>query len=228
MALNFNRLPEFWVMLNNLLNHYANSSGDDKFNGVNFYPNAYNVCKTVADSTAYEVHQIAAVMAVVSPGLIWDGNEVAPKVLADLHWNGVPGDQWREFGLGAYPTNLLKAERILDEEMDALRGPKTTNFYLNIMGDYEAVTVDRWMVRAMLNDPFVHKNDMAPSNYDVYQYMASVVEEAARLVQLPPAHMQAIVWHYYRGLFNGRVRRADAKQVKTMNAHELLGAGVVA
>ncbi len=210
MSLTYSDLPYRHQMVLRLLQAYEDATPEDKYNGMCWYEEAKMNCELLSYETPYTVEQIAGIMATVSPGMVWDENESAPKRILDLHWNGVPSYEWT--GFSTYPHNLEKAERIMDEDMSAVKGDKVTNFYKNIMGDTQAVTIDRWMVRVMMDDPFYGtsrggtKDKATMSSSKVYNALADCVREAARLIGINPRELQAIVWTYYRRIHLGRTR----------------------
>lgn len=197
-------------MVMRVLKAWDEASYEDRMEGFTWYDQAYLNCVRLSDLVPYSVEQIAGIMAIVSPGMVWDENEAAPNRIIDLHWNGVPSKEWT--GFSTYPHNLEKAERVMDEDMTAIKGEKVTNFYANIMGDTQAVTIDRWMVRIVMDDPFfgtkrggTHKK-ATMSGKRTYEAIAQAVKDAASLVGVNPRELQATVWTYYRRMHLGRTR----------------------
>lgn len=210
MSLCFKDLPAKHVMVMRVLQAYENASSEDKFHGMVWYDDALLACEDLTADIPYGVEQIAGVMATVSPGMVWDENETAPKRIIDLHWNGIPTGEWT--GFSTYPHNLEKAERILDEDLSAIKGDKVTNFYRAIMGDTQAVTVDRWMVRIVMDDPRYGtagggtKDKATMSSSKTYYAIAEAITESARLIGINPRELQAITWTYYRRMHLGKNR----------------------
>lgn len=160
--------------------------------GMSWYDDAQEVCRTIAAITGPGVapisaRQVAYVFAALSPrtqvrtNIAWtaalvhaartgqDCPRVHTKTMRAQAWriaNGEPGDQ-------------------------VLRGPKVRAFAANLSGDMAPVTVDVWMVRAILGDA-------APAGGAIgakmYRECADVVTRVARAVKLPPAIVQAIIW----------------------------------
>ena len=69
-----------------------------------------------------------------------------------------------------------------------LNGNKVQNFYLNLSGDYNAVTIDTWMLRY-----FNHRNLNYLNKTDYIKYSNIIKEEGSKL-NLKPAEYQAIIW----------------------------------
>lgn len=222
MSLKYSDLPQKHVMVMRVLQAFEDSTPEDKYEGVKWYREALAGCEMLAANTPYSVEQIAGIMAIASPGMVWAENETAPAQMVDLHWNGIPSKEWS--GFSTYPHNLFKAERVLDEDFDAISGDKVTSFYKNIMGDTNAVTIDRWMVRIMMDDPFYGTkrggtHDKATfSSSKPYHAMADAVRIAAELIGLHARDLQAIVWTYYRRLHLGRTQPRKGRMIGEMAA----------
>ena len=71
-----------------------------------------------------------------------------------------------------------------------LNGNKVFNFYLNLTGNYEAVTIDSWMLR-YFKHPESRVNHLNKSEYYFY---ADKIKKEARELGLLPAEYQAILW----------------------------------
>lgn len=85
-------------------------------------------------------------------------------------------------GLPAVTGNLERAVA-----GQPLSGPKVTNFFKNLSGDPNAVTVDRWMMRL-----FDFKSDSpTPRQYDLID---AVVTRSAREAGVTPRQYQAALW----------------------------------
>jgi hypothetical protein len=71
-----------------------------------------------------------------------------------------------------------------------LNGNKVSNFYRNLIGDYEAVTIDSWMLRYFDHD-LSKINHVKKSEYMAY---AEKIKEGAKVYGLYPAEYQAVLW----------------------------------
>lgn len=211
MALTMNDLPTHKDMVKNILYIYHTTSPDDTSEGIEWYGKAYAECERIASESGFTPDQVASLMAIVSPGMVWDENETAPERIVNLYLEGKPAAEW--VGFSTYPANLLKAERILQGDFTALGGRKVKSFHANIMGDVEAVTVDRWAVRVALDDPQVTGDKIVPSGDKVYNAIADAYREVAKLVGLYPPDVQAITWCSFRNQYNGRVKKAKQEVV---------------
>jgi len=72
-------------------------------------------------------------------------------------------------------------------------GPKLQNFVDALMGDENAVVVDRWIMRAM------GRKEHAPRTVEEYNAIAEAVRDRAKAMGVTPAEYQAMVWAGVRG-----------------------------
>jgi hypothetical protein len=89
-------------------------------------------------------------------------------------------------------------------------GLKVTSFYRAIMGDPDAVVLDRWALRAVGHD----RDTCTPLQYARYSAMYS---EAAHAVGESPRDFQAIVWTVMREAMT----RLDGASVKLVDIHNI-------
>ena len=85
------------------------------------------------------------------------------------------------------------ANAVITNGIEALNGQKTSSFAWNLAGDYDAVTIDVWMMRACGED-----DQDAPRTVQ-YREMSAAVRRLARRHGMTPAEMQALIWIIYRG-----------------------------
>lgn len=200
-------------MVENILRVYNDASPEDVLDGMEWYPKALNTCRRLAELTSYDEQQIAGVMAIMSPGMVWDENETAPGRVLDLHMNGVPATEWS--GFSTYPHNLFKAESVLNGDLTAVKGSKVTNFYLNILGYDRYVTVDRWACRIALANPKLPGKYSVPSGEKAYNKIADAYKAAAGIADLPNSMVQAITWVSYRRQHYGRASKIVERVLTT-------------
>ena len=200
-------------MVHSLLTKY--DASDDKVRdwGSQWYGTAQEYINNLAKATRRDPKQVAAVMAAFSPRTAWDTNmQQATHFLLNYDPHNPEAMDATMPGLG---ENLERAKRIFhatDENgyLAALQGgndaPKITNFYNNMNGDSNAVTIDTWMARAIMGAG----HDLADSASSQralgwtggYDKMADAVREAARQRGISPAAMQAIVWSHVNNTAN--------------------------
>lgn len=123
---------------------------------------------------------VAGIVAALSPRQRWESN-IADAVR-------VISGRGNVRALGA---NAAKARRILAGEdwRHVLSGPKVRAFAANLSGNWQEVTVDVWMSRALTQG----ERDEPRSDGD-YREMARAVRAVAGEYELPPAIIQAVAW----------------------------------
>jgi hypothetical protein len=205
MALKMVDLPDHKDMVKNVLYIYTTASIEDTSEGMRWYSEAFDYCKNLSNVYDIEIERVVALVSVISPGLIWGGNCTIPEQIIDLWTRGVPYDEW--VGFSIWPKNLQKAEQILNGNMSVMQGDKVKNFFANIMGETEPVTIDRWAIRCCFDDPHIQGDKIAPSGKQVYNALADVYKEVASIVGHEAPDVQAVVWTVYRYKYNGRARK---------------------
>ena len=186
----------------NFVSHYHEASPAELAAGRSWYPDAHAKVATWATFAERSERNVAALVAVLSPQCPWDRNlQIAEDILCNGYSNT----------FGALPVNVLKAERVLAENVENTRdvmptGRKVENFARNLSGDYNAVTVDTHMVQAAWNDVTVPAGPYfkRPIAYDA---IANAVRLCADEVGETPAAFQAIVWTVWKRLHASGVKR---------------------
>lgn len=183
------------LLIAQLLEHYYASSETVKTEGRAWYVDQRESVRLIAQRFAIPVSTVAAVVSALSPQTRWSQN-IAGAIRTIRAY--VSGDVLPS-GVTLYTRNAHKAWSILSEEVlpeNAFDGaPKTRNFWRNLSGDENAITVDTWMLKAMgCGD--CHQNGLKPRYYGKY---ADLIRRAAALVGETPASFQAIVWIQCRG-----------------------------
>jgi hypothetical protein len=158
--------------------------------GQMWYPTALEHCKNVARDYGVSPQRVAAVLAVTSPRARWSKNmEATYSIVADSF---VPA-YMRQSSYGILGTNARKAGQVMTDRYYSklVTGEKVSNFYLNILGHTQPVTVDSIMSYA------------AGYGNDVSKKIRSEVTEAchslADVFGMTPRDTQAAVWIAYRG-----------------------------
>jgi hypothetical protein len=98
---------------------------------------------------------------------------------------------FRKYGLfKPHYNNIVKT--IYHNFVDDLKlnGNKVYNFYKNLIGDYEAVTIDTWMLRYFNHDKD-RINHLRKSEYIKY---SDIIKKESKEMGLLPAEYQAILW----------------------------------
>jgi GNAT superfamily N-acetyltransferase len=188
-----------------VIDKYNAASDETKEQGGQWYDTANEYINYLAQKSGRDPKQVAAIMSAFSPRTAWDANMGAAT---HFIMNYDPKNPEALGNMGGLKTNLKRAKRIHaaeDEDgwLAALQGgndaPKITNFYHNLMGDKDRVTIDSWMVRAMLGrgldiaDKDAQKLLGWQGGYDA---LAKSVQSAAKKIGISPRELQAIVWSH--------------------------------
>ena len=158
--------------------------------GQAWYPEAWNHCLSVSKEYGVSAQRVAAVLAVTSPRARWSKNvEATYSIVADSF---IP-DYMRQSSYGILGANARKGTQVMTDRYYSklVTGEKVSNFYLNILGHTQPVTVDSIMSYA------------AGYGSDVTKKIRSEVTEAchslADVFGMTPRDTQAAVWISYRG-----------------------------
>ena len=152
----------------------------------------YGRARAAAEGIAGEggLARAAAVIAHLSPRQTWAANVAsAARMLAaaDAH------EPCPAVSTGAQRS---KAWAVATGAADPAvkHGPKTGAFYRNIVGDMDAVCVDRWAARAATGDAAIISFGRAR-----YARIERAYQRAARALGMSPRDLQAAVWVHTRG-----------------------------
>lgn len=169
---------------------YDRATDDDRANGHNWYRDMVRTIADQAQSSSLTVSQCAAIYAANSINTPWVRNiKLATLAIAQ---NGMSG--------GTLGMIVRKVNAIIDGhdiETTLTADPanrKIVNFWRNLSGDFDAVTVDRWAHRVATNG---ERSDV-PSGAR-YSEIAEAYRMAASQRGIDPATMQATTWIVARG-----------------------------
>lgn len=146
----------------------------------------------IAESFDMVLSDVAWLAATLSPHLSWELNK--QSLIAFLcSWYGLP----TEYSNSAYGKNTHKCTRYMLGEIDGLpSGPKVSAFYLNLMGDYSALTIDRHAMRIALFGMWritEETGDMSPS-VNEHRLITLAYENVSRMLGITAVELQAITW----------------------------------
>jgi len=126
-----------------LLHAYAQASPDIVRRGREWYPAARAECEDIARTSGHTVAQVAAVLAITSPDT---------QLGTNLSWTRAACHQRPVTTAGKYPgAQLPKVRAALADTANPGQyalGPKVAAFYRAIIGDEDALVIDRWAVYA--------------------------------------------------------------------------------
>lgn len=174
------------TVVDRIMRVYARASEDDVLEGKAWYADAQGLARELAELANVSVERSAIVIAHLSANNGWASNKVVArqilvdgrngghtkKVMAKVHQALADGNPWSSFSATSH---------------------KTRSFALNIIGDADAVTVDRWACRIA----GVDQDKLG--NVGAYEAVAHCYRLAARRAGISPSAMQAVTWVVERG-----------------------------
>jgi hypothetical protein len=125
-----------------------------------------------------DADMFAKILAATSPNTTTDSN-VTLALKAYGQWKSGASFE------GYLPVAKANLERAIAGT--PMRGPKVSNFYKNLAGDPDAVTVDRWMMRAF------GLRGQAPTESQ-YKFIETTIRRQAKGIGVEPRQYQAAVW----------------------------------
>jgi hypothetical protein len=183
-------------MQENIRRTYASATAEERQQGLVWYSNAYWFAHVLADRYGVGVDIAAGVIAAISPNTHWAQNKRdAEKLIAA--WKRSPRAAARA-RLATYGANKRKAIRMLNHgrpelEFSSNSGPKTWNFWRNLLGDGTSVTVDRHAYSIATGTRY--SPDSMPSlTAKRYRETAEAYRAVARELGLEPMQLQAVTW----------------------------------
>lgn len=174
----------------NILTTWDRATAAQREAGATWYGEAREAALQLAGQAGSTLDTAAAVIAHMSPRTTWSRNVAGAVALM------LTGD-----APGCIGANVARAQAAIDspDPLSTINGPKTRAFAANILGDTDAVTVDVWALRIACGSPTVDEKIL--SRKGGYATIADAYREAAALVGVSPATMQAATWIVAR---NGR------------------------
>lgn len=173
-------LPTVETLTRRILAVFEQASASDIEAGATWYSEAQELAFNLGRNSGYGAESAAAVISHLSPRTTWTRNVAGAIALLTF------GDRAE----GVIGANFDRASESLNygDPIESFNGPKTRRFYLNILGDTEAVTVDVWAARVAGID------DLLLSRVGVYDAVEAAYQRAARRAGVEPATIQATTW----------------------------------
>lgn len=188
-----------------LIDKYNASDAGTREAGGQWYDTANEYIHNLAQKSGLDPAKVGAIVSAFSPQTSWDANMAAANYFI-MNYDPNNPDAIND-KMGGLTENLERAKRIhaADDEDGYLAGlqngndaHKITNFYHNLMGSKDHVTIDSWMARALLGkgaDGLADKSVQKVLGWkDGYDIMANSVRSAAQKLGVSPRELQAIVW----------------------------------
>jgi hypothetical protein len=143
----------------------------------------------------------AGVLAALSPNVHWDENVSGARIMC--HYALTLARIMPTAGVAGYGMNRRKAWSILqgeykDSPVECLnrhpRYKKTVNFFYNMLGDTDRVTIDRWV--GLVCDPTVPAQTLRGKMYEAMEMAYQIA--AGRIGGITPRDLQAVCWVHIR------------------------------
>lgn len=112
---------------------------------------------------------------------------------------------YRYYGL--LPSHSININRLVNGQ--EIRGPKVRAFFSNLIGDYDAVTIDTWMTKFYRFDGWL--------TIRRYEKLADRMRNYAKKIGMRPAALQAVCWSWIRDQ-NGLSHTSYLKQALTLES----------
>jgi len=164
-----------------LIKRYERADADAREFGMAWYAGARNTARRMARRHGLTLSQAAGIIASASLNQSWKGNLTLAERLCAGESVGLTTVRRESASiLAGWPPCVV------------IGGPKRKNFYRNIMGNTDAVTVDRWAARAADAERLLQRKGG-------YETIATMYREAAAKLNITPRELQAVVWCEVRG-----------------------------
>lgn len=172
-----------------IIKHFESSSHHNLNEGLTWYARAFNECLLLSQVFEIPIGKVVGVLASLSPNNKWQRNiHDTWKFLEKPHLN----TKVCTFkGQRRKALNILSCIGTDESIKEILKGPKTCNFFENILhyNTSQLVTVDMWAYRSVNLEPTVKNFELTVNAY----------KEAATQLKLQPHQVQAVVWGVVRG-----------------------------
>jgi len=177
----------------NVLNNYEHGVDWAIAEGEAWYPGAWQHCLDVSKEYKITPQRVAAILAVTSPRARWSKNvEATYKIVED----SFKPQHKRRASYGILGANAMKGLIVANDRYYSrhVTGPKVSNFYLNIIGHKDPITVDSIMAYAA-----GFGNDISNT---VRAEIEKGVRHIAQVFDISNRDAQAAIWIAYRGSAN--------------------------
>ena len=185
-----------------ILAHFNDAKPLEVLEGAQWYDSANSDIQALATAYDMPARTVAGVVAVLSPRMRWSENISEAASIIQQYYADVTAESAHSI---TFLQNVRKAYSVLAGDDSAIRGPKVTAFYRNLLGDPTVVTVDIWAIRAAIGKTLRDSKgtDRAPNKTE-QAAITKAYETAAREVGISPAKLQAIVWVVVRNRWPAR------------------------
>ena len=159
--------------------------------GKQWYINANNICKDIAQKYQTDLLTAAQVIAALSPRNKWQQNIKDSYKIFEAIKNNIEPEKIK---VCTFHTNKFKAYNIAKNKITITdKSLKTYNFCKNIaLLDKDSLTIDIWHLRACFNKQI--KINSATIGRPAYQQIKQLTINKANKLGLTGYQLQAILW----------------------------------
>lgn len=183
-------LPDMDTMVSNVLEVFDRATAADVEEGATWYPKAFESCEAISELSGYSLEVVAGVMALTSIATGWALNESMPaRILARVSKGDRSKPSWYTGSNPMWEVVL----RVVDGDITAIKGTKTSKFFAAIMGDDSAVTIDRHAMRIAYGSGMWDSATLGN-----HRLMWEAYTIASDMRGVTPRTMQATTWVRYR------------------------------
>jgi hypothetical protein len=171
-----------------LSRHYRRLDPNTLDRGTRWYPQARALMERLASDTGYTLDQAVAVLAITSP---------AAQLTTNLRWTREALESGGTARVGRFPNSMApKIQAVLADPAAAteyVRGPKVGPFFQAILGDNDALVIDRWAAYAA-----GHSDRDAVPDAESRRGIESAYRRLATRVGMSVRDLQAAIWIHVR------------------------------
>lgn len=186
------------MYVSNIMQVLDQALPDEWAGGLDWYGQAHRIARRVAAMLGVSIEQAAFAIAALSPRTAWSINVAAIFEIAEHLGAGGSRETFAgPVSRRILPRSIDKAFAILvDHNLAALSGPKTTAFADNILHPETSrmVTVDSWAYRIAAGLVGHTDEFKAALRGKLYDEVAAAYIEVADARQQLPSTVQAVTW----------------------------------
>jgi hypothetical protein len=182
----------------NILKAHGLLSTDDLINGCDWYLDAKQFCTTISEKYSIDFLKVAGIVSALSPACNWEQNKKdAESFIMHLKYLSDYIPVVCTYGNNAYKSEIIFNSNGNKNDIATIllgkSGYKTKSFFLNMIGEFNEVTIDRHILKAV---NFKEKCLTKKRYYSLVTEFKKVAEK----VRISPMDLQAAIWVNYKRL----------------------------
>lgn len=165
---------------------YERATVGELLEGVAWYEDARNFCGELSETYGVPLETAAGIVAVLSPMTEWSLNKDRARLILD--------------GANGGMLNAGKACAIRDgaDPATVVSGRKVTAFYRAILGDPDAIVIDRHAFDVAIGHTTDDATRKVLERRGQYELFAEAYNRAAAMIGVDPVVVQAVTWTVHR------------------------------